>query len=42
MSKRNTIRIILSLLALSLGVLVIIGSLKPDVPNYVFTGMGLP
>ena len=40
MSKKNTIRIILSLLGLSLGILVIIGSLKPEVPNYIFTGIG--
>ena len=34
MSKRDIIRIILSLLGLSLGILMIIGNLRLEIPNY--------
>jgi hypothetical protein len=40
MSKNNVIRIILSLLALSIGILMVIGSLKLEAPNYVLTVSG--
>jgi hypothetical protein len=40
MSKKNIIRIILSLLGLSIGILIIIGSLKREAPNYILTAGG--
>jgi len=40
MSKKNIIRIILSLLGLSLGVLMIIGNLRLELPNYILAGSG--
>jgi hypothetical protein len=40
MSKKNIIRIILSLLGLSIGILMVIGSLRREAPNTVLAGSG--
>ena len=41
MTKKNIIRIILSLLGLSLGILMIISNLRLELPNYILAGSGV-